>query len=68
MTKQELQQKLRTAIAELCRLQIVLEYAVRESVPPDTLHVVQLNTVARLLYTTLAKLDTLELDEVQERR
>ena len=66
MTKHELRQKLLTAVAELYRLQSVLEHAVRVGVPPDASHVVQLDTVAKLLCGVLVKLNVSEPDVSQE--
>jgi hypothetical protein len=66
MTKEELKQKLTIAISELYHLQIVLEYAIRTGVPPDTMHWVQLNTVTKQLCSILTKLDMLEPDALQE--
>jgi len=66
MTKHELRQKLLTAITELYQLQFVLEHAVRAGVPLDANHVVQLNTVAKLLCGVLVKLNVSEPDVSQE--
>ena len=66
MTHHELHKQLLTILADLYAIQHMLEHAVRAGVPPDAQHVVQLDAIAKLVCSILAKLDEMEPTVLEE--
>jgi hypothetical protein len=67
MTKRELKRELTIATADLYLVQAMLERAICADVPPDVKCVIELDAIAKLLQSILAKIDTLEPDLPHER-
>jgi hypothetical protein len=66
MTRLELRKQLEIVLADLYAIEHMLEHAIRAGVPPDTRHLVQLDAMAKLVHSILAKLDGLKLHTPEE--